>query len=67
VVRRDRERSGKLTLRLRSRGTSDRSGHGVDGEGPDNEEGESGFEEHDDMKCREEEEITTAPGLKFGR
>ena len=67
VVRCDRERSGGLTLWLRSRGTSDRSGHGVDRERPDNEEGENGFEEHDDMGCREEEEITTAPGLMFGR
>jgi len=67
VVKCDRERSGKLTLWLRSRGTSDRSGHGVDGESPDNEEGENCFEEHDDMKCREEEEITTAPGLGFRR
>jgi len=66
VVRRDRERSGKLTVWPRSRGAGDRKGQGVDGENPDDEEGESGFEEHDDMECREEEQITTAPGLKFG-
>jgi len=40
-------------------------GQGVDGENLDDEEGESGFEEHD-MGCREEEQITMAPGLKFG-
>jgi len=55
VVRRDRERSGELTLRLGSRRTSDRSGHGVDRESPDGEEGESSFEEHDDVECRGEE------------
>jgi len=67
VVRRDRERSDKLTLWLRSGGTSDPNGQGVDGESPDGEEGENSFEEHDDMECDEEEQITTAPGLKFGR
>jgi len=61
---RDRERSGKLTLWFGSRGTG---GQGVDGECADDEEGESSFGEHDDMECREEEWITTAPGLKFGR
>ena len=50
VVRRDRGRSGKLTLGLRSRGTSDPNGHGVDGESPDGEEYKSSFEEHDDME-----------------
>jgi len=65
VVRCDRGRSGKLTLW--SRGTGDRSGQGVDGENADGEEGESSFGEHDDMECREEEQITTAPGLEFGR
>ena len=64
VVRYGRKWSGKLTLRLRSGGASDRNGQGVDGESPDDEEGESSFEEHDDS---EEEQITTAPGLKFGR
>jgi len=55
-----------LTLGLRSRGASDRDGQGIDGESPDGEEGKSSFEEHGDMKC-EEEQITTAPGLKFRR
>jgi len=67
VVRCDRERSGKLTLWLRSRGARDRDGHGVDGDGPDGEEGENSFEEHGDTECRDEEEMTTAPGLKSGR
>ena len=67
MVRCDEDRSRKLTLWFRSRGAGDRNGHGVDGENPDDEEGESSFEEHDDMECREEEWITTAPGLKFGR
>ena len=67
MVRSDRERSRKLTFWLRSGGTSDRSGQGIDGESADGEEGESNFEEHDDMDCHEEEQITTAPGLKFGR
>jgi len=57
VERRVRERSGKPTVWLRSRGAGNRGGQGVDGESPDDEEGESGFEEHDDMECREEEEI----------
>jgi len=58
---------GKLTLWFRSGGAGDLDGQGVDGESPDDEEGESSFVEHGDMECREEEEITTAPGLKFGR
>jgi len=49
VVRRDRERSGGLTLGLRSRRPGDRNGPGVDGESPDDEEGESSFEGHDDI------------------
>ena len=65
VVSCDRERWAKLTLG--GRGLEARNGKGVDGECPDNEESESSFEEHDDMDCREEEQITTAPGLKFGR
>ena len=67
VVRCDRERSRKLTLWLRSRGACDRNGQGVDGEYPDDEEGQNTFGEHDDVECREEEQIATAPGLKFGR
>ena len=55
---------GELTLGLRNRRTG---GQRVDGESPDGEEGESSFEEHDDMECREEEQITAAPDLKFGR
>ena len=67
MARCDRERSGKLTLWLGSRGAGDRNGHGVDGENPDGEEGEGSFEEHGDMECGEEEWTTTAPGLKFGK
>ena len=48
LVRCDRERSGKLTVWLRSRGAGDWNGQGVDGENPDYEEGESSSEEHDD-------------------
>ena len=61
------ENNRGLTLWLRSGGTSDPNGQRVDGESPDGEEGERSFEEHDDMVCCEEERITTAPGLKFGR
>jgi len=47
VARCERERSArKLTLWLRSRGASDRNGQGVDGENPDDEEGENSFGEH---------------------
>ena len=67
MVRCDRERSGKLTLWLRSGGAGDRNGQGVDGESSNEEGGENGFGEHDDVECRGEEQITTAPGLKFGR
>jgi len=67
VVRCDRERSGKFTVRLRSRGAGDGDGQRVDGECPDGEEGESSFEEHDDVECYEEEQVTTAPGLKLER
>jgi len=58
AVRCDEERSEELTLWLRSRGAGDRNGQGADGESPDGEEGESSFEEHDNVKC-EEEQITT--------
>ena len=54
-----------LTL-CRSWRAGDQNWYGVDGENADEEEGESSFEEHDDMECCEVEEIT-APGLKFGR
>ena len=67
AVRCDRERSGELTVWLRSGGAGDRSGQGIDGESPDDEEGESSSGQHGDMECREEGQITTAPGLKFGR
>ena len=67
MVRCNRERSGKLTLWLRSRGAGDRKGQRFDGEDPEEEEGESSFGEHGDMECREEEQIATAPGLKFWR
>ena len=42
---------------LRSRGAGDRNGQGVDGECPDEKEGDSSFGEHDDVECREEEQI----------
>ena len=58
---------GELTLWLRSGGAGDRNGQSVDGKRPDGEEGENSFEEHNDMMCREEGRITTAPGLKFWR
>jgi len=45
VIENDR---GELTLWLRSRGAGDRNVQGVDGESPDDEEGESSFGEHDD-------------------
>ena len=48
VVRINGRRSGKLTLRLRTRGAGDPNGQRTDGESPDGEEGESSFEEHDD-------------------
>ena len=64
VVRWDTERSGELTLWLRSRRAGDWDGQGADGESPDGEKGEGGFEEHDDKEC-EEEQTTMAPGLKF--
>ena len=67
VARCDKERSGKLTLWLRSRGAGDRNGQGIDGDSPNDEEGENSFEEHDDVSCREEEQMITAPGLRFGR
>ena len=43
------------THTLAQGGAGDRNGHRVDGESAYGEEGESGFEEHDDMVCREEE------------
>ena len=55
----------KLTVWLRSGRTGNWNGQGVDVERTDGEEGESGFGEHDDKNCREEEQITTAPGLEF--
>ena len=58
------ERSGKLTL---SRFTGDRNGQGVNVENTEEEGSESGFGELDNRECREEERITTAPGLEFGR
>ena len=67
MARCDRQRLAKLTLRLRSRGAGDRNGQCVDRECPNSEEGEKNFGEHNGMECREEERITTAPGLEFGR
>ena len=54
-----KKRSGKLTIWVGSGGTGDGNDQSVDGESPDSEEGENGFVEHD-----EEEQTTTAPGLK---
>jgi len=56
MARCDREQLGKLTLWFRSGGAGNQNGHGVDGESPDGEEGQNGFEEHDGMECREEEQ-----------
>jgi len=67
TIRYGRERSGKPTFWLRSGLPGDRNCHGVDGEGSDGEEGESSFGEHDGVESREEGQITTAPGLEFGR
>jgi len=67
VIRYGRERSRKRTFWLGGGGTGDEKGRGVDGEREDGEEGESDFGEHDDRECREKEQITTAPGLRFGR
>jgi len=47
VVRYSREQSRRLTFYFRSRGTGNRSVQGIDGQGPDDEEGESSFEEHE--------------------
>ena len=49
AVRCGRERPGKVTLWLRSRGSGHRNAQGVDRENPDEEEGESSFGEHDGM------------------
>ena len=59
--------SGKLTVWLGSGSTGHRGAQSVHGESADGEEGEEDFGEHDDRNCREKEQITTAPGLKFGR
>ena len=67
MVRCSKEQLRRLTFRFRSGGAGNRNVQGVDGEGSGDEEDESSFEEHDDMGCREEEQVTTAPGLKFGR
>ena len=48
------ERSGKLTIWLRSGLTGDRDVQGVDGESTDGEEDENDFGEHDDGERREE-------------
>jgi len=61
------ERSGRLTFWLGSGLTGNRNAQSVDGESADGEVGECGFGEHDDKECRKKEQITTAPGLKFGR
>ena len=67
VIGYGRKRSGKLTLWLRSGRAGDLNGQGVDRESPDDEEGESSIWEHHGVEFREEEQMTTAPGLKFGR
>ena len=58
------EQSGKLTS-LRSGFAGDRNGQGVDVESAEGEGDKSGFGEHDYKECRGEEQIITAPGLKF--
>ena len=63
----DIERSGKLAFWLRSGGTGDMSGQGIDRENADGEEDKNCLGEHDDRGVDEEERVTTAPGLKFGR
>ena len=66
VIRYGEKQSGKLTLWLRSGLTGDRNGQGVDVERAEGEERENGFGEHDDSVLGGEQ-ITTAPGLGFGR
>jgi len=61
------EQSRRLTFWFRDGGTGDWDTHGMNGDSPDEDGGDSGFEQHDDTKCREEEQITMAPGLRFGR
>ena len=58
---------GKLTLQLRGGLASHRNGQCIHVENAEDEGDESGFGEHDNRECCEEEEITTAPGLKFWR
>ena len=67
MTRHGKERSGELTFWLRSGFTGDGDTQGVGVESAKGEERESGFGEHDDNECREEERIITAPCLKFGR
>jgi len=67
VIGYSRERSGKLTFRLGSGLTGNRNAQSVGVQSAEDEVGEGGFGEHDDMECREKEQITTAPGLKFER
>ena len=55
---------GILTSWLWLRGTSDRNDQGIDGESAEGKEGESGFGEHDDMKCREKETDNDGTGPK---
>jgi len=56
-----------LEVWLRNGLTGDWSVQGIDGERTGDEGGEDSFREHGDNECREEEEITTAPGLKIGK
>ena len=49
------------------RGGGNGSGRNIDRESADGEEGENGFGEHDDIKCRKREQMATAPGLKLER
>ena len=64
-MRYGRERSGKLTLWLRSGLTGDWNGQGVDVQSAKDEGGKNGFGEHDVGVCRGEERVTMAPGLRF--
>ena len=47
-------------------GDGNGNGRNVDAECADGEESDDGFGEHHDEECRKREQMTTAPGLKFG-
>jgi hypothetical protein len=62
-----RENGRETHIQAEGRRAGDGNGQSVGGESTDGEGGESDFGEHDDIKCREKKQITTAPGLEFER